>query len=93
MGGTGTAEDEGVRLVHTEMAPRCYLSQARCRSNRRRWDECDGNANRNSRVRVWLPAAKCWDPAPTLGTALELEGWREYEHWDLMLPLSFQVSM
>lgn len=93
MAAIGTAEDEGVRLAQTETAPRCHLSQARSRSNRRRWNEHDGNANGSLRVGVGLPAAKCWDPAAALGSGLKPGGWRGDEHWDLMLPLSFQVSM
>ena len=93
MGGMGTVEDGGVGLAHTETAPRCHLSQARCRSNRRRWNEHDGNANGSPRVRAGIPAERCWDRAAAPGTALEPGGWRGDEHWNLMLPLSFQVSV
>lgn len=40
-----------------------------------------------------IPAERCCDPAAALGTALELGGWRGDEDWDLMLHVSFQVSM
>lgn len=84
MGGTGTAEDEGIRLAHRELVPRCHLSQAQCRNNRRRCNEHDGNANGSPRVGMGLSAVKCWDPAAALGTDLEPGGWRGDEQWDFL---------
>lgn len=67
-------QDGGVRLAHTETAPRCPHSQARCRSNRRRWNEDDGNTNGSPRVRAGILAKRCWDSAAGSGTALEPGG-------------------
>lgn len=80
------------RLAHTETAPRCHLSQARSRSERRRQKEQDGNANGSPRVRAGYLLRNA-------GTLLQPWGqpwsrrWRGDEHWDLMAPGSFQASV